>query len=340
MTTKAGVSLTKIVEAAHNHGVSAKCIYPIETAALQSGLSKHVIRAWERRYQAVEPERGPGGRRLYSEQDIERLQLLQQAVDQGHRIGSIASQPTEELRRLIARTPIGNANAGGRPVGARRSRAAQAGGSAPSKDSLVAEGYSAAKNLEARSLEEVLEQAISTHGSIAVDEGYIFPLVQRVSEAWKRGELTVAHQQLVTTHMRAYLESRLRETISPNDAPAVIVTTPRGEESEVGILAAAGQAEHVGWRPVYLGPETPSDALAGAVRQSEAHAVLMSIVTAAWDYQFEEELVRLREQVPHSVPILVGGRLSSDRKEQLRELGFVVLHDMQGLRQYLQARSA
>jgi DNA-binding transcriptional MerR regulator/methylmalonyl-CoA mutase cobalamin-binding subunit len=301
-------------------------------------LSKHVIRAWERRYQAVEPERGPGGRRLYSEQDIERLQLLQQAVDQGHRIGSIASQPTEELRRLIARTPM--ANAVGRPTGPRTSRAGQAGGSAPSKDSLVAQGYSAAKNLESRSLEEVLEQAISTHGSIAVDEGYIFPLVKRVSEAWKRGELTVAHQQLVTTHMRAYLESRLRETISPNDAPAVIVTTPRGEESEVGILAAAGQAEHVGWRPVYLGPETPSEALASAVRQSEAQAVLMSIVTAAWDDQFEEELVRLREQVPHSVPILVGGRLSPERKERLRELDFVVLHDMQGLRQYLQARSA
>jgi len=76
--------------------------YPIRIAAKRSGLTPHVIRAWEKRHQATEPKRTGTNRRLYSEEDVERLSLLRAAIGEGHRIGNIATLPSGELRRLLA----------------------------------------------------------------------------------------------------------------------------------------------------------------------------------------------------------------------------------------------
>lgn len=72
--------------------------FNIQLAAQLSGLSTHTIRAWEKRYQALEPNRTANGRRLYSTQDIERLIMLAQLTQIGTSISQIASLSDEELK--------------------------------------------------------------------------------------------------------------------------------------------------------------------------------------------------------------------------------------------------
>jgi hypothetical protein len=50
--------------------------YPLGSVVRLTGLGEHTIRAWERRYAAVIPERTPGGTRRYSAADVARLRLL------------------------------------------------------------------------------------------------------------------------------------------------------------------------------------------------------------------------------------------------------------------------
>ncbi len=66
-----------------------------------TGLSQHVLRVWERRYGAVEPVRSDTDRRLYRQQDIDRLVLLKSLVDRGQAIGSIAELDSDELQRRL-----------------------------------------------------------------------------------------------------------------------------------------------------------------------------------------------------------------------------------------------
>jgi len=75
--------------------------HPIRVVARRTGLSRDLLRAWEVRYAAVQPERTAGGQRLYSDDDIERLRLIQQALEAGRRIGQLATLPTEELAQLV-----------------------------------------------------------------------------------------------------------------------------------------------------------------------------------------------------------------------------------------------
>ena len=78
-----------------------EALHPIRIVARRTGLSLHLIRMWERRYQAVTPERTDSGRRNYSEGDIERLRLLKLAVEQGEAIGQVTRLSNDDLMSLL-----------------------------------------------------------------------------------------------------------------------------------------------------------------------------------------------------------------------------------------------
>src|SRR5215207_9740292 len=75
--------------------------HPIAVVAARTGLSQDLLRMWERRYGAVEPTRSAGGQRLYSDDDVERLRLIDAAVAAGRRVGRIARLPTRALAELV-----------------------------------------------------------------------------------------------------------------------------------------------------------------------------------------------------------------------------------------------
>ena len=77
--------------------------YAIGTVSGLTGLDPHTIRAWERRYGAVRPQRSPTGRRYYGAAEVARLQLLKALVDSGEAIGTIAPLDDDGLRERLHR---------------------------------------------------------------------------------------------------------------------------------------------------------------------------------------------------------------------------------------------
>src|SRR5690348_7854261 len=82
--------------------------FPIRIAARRGGISVAALRAWERRYRAVQPARTEGEQRLYSENDLERIALLRRLTETGHAISAVAKASTPELRRLAEASPEKN----------------------------------------------------------------------------------------------------------------------------------------------------------------------------------------------------------------------------------------
>ena len=72
--------------------------FGIGAVVQRTGLSAPNIRIWEKRYGAVEPCRTESNRRLYTEEDIQRLTLLKQLTDNGHAIGHIANLALDQLQ--------------------------------------------------------------------------------------------------------------------------------------------------------------------------------------------------------------------------------------------------
>src|SRR4029077_15370158 len=110
----------------------------------RTGLSARFIRVWEKRYGAVKPERTETNRRLYSDEQIERLSLLRDITQNGHSSGHVANLPTEKLRELSKESHATNGLADRLPTAAR---------AAPT---FLDECVVAVKSLDARALEETL----------------------------------------------------------------------------------------------------------------------------------------------------------------------------------------
>src|SRR5687768_1892912 len=91
--------------------------HPIGVVARRTGLKPDLIRAWERRYGAVEPGRTDTRRRFYSDADIHRLLLLRQVVKTGRGIGQVAQLSNEDLEALIAEEPVAASPGSGTPAG-------------------------------------------------------------------------------------------------------------------------------------------------------------------------------------------------------------------------------
>src|SRR6056297_699800 len=74
---------SQAVGAAVGAGAGVAALFPIRVVSRLTGINPVTIRAWERRYGLVMPERTPGGHRLYSRADVEVLRAASRLVDQG-----------------------------------------------------------------------------------------------------------------------------------------------------------------------------------------------------------------------------------------------------------------
>ena len=94
--------MSKYIETETSGGTIAppEVTYRSGVAARLAGLPVETLRVWERRYDLSDTRRSAHGQRLYNAEQVQRLKLLKQLVDQGHPIGQLAPLPTERLREL------------------------------------------------------------------------------------------------------------------------------------------------------------------------------------------------------------------------------------------------
>src|SRR6187431_1991425 len=70
---------------------TAPTMYTIKEAALRTGLTEPVLRAWERRYGVVTPARTAGGYRVYDETALRRLRSMRRLIADGWSASSAAA---------------------------------------------------------------------------------------------------------------------------------------------------------------------------------------------------------------------------------------------------------
>jgi MerR family transcriptional regulator, light-induced transcriptional regulator len=272
--------------------------HPINFVAKRTGLSTHVIRVWERRYGAIQPHRSETNRRLYSDAEVDRLKLLSQVKEQGQSIRLIAQLPDDELRELLTRTsnaedvvPVSRNN------GARRDR----------MDTLTESCREAIWAMDFYGLTKALMDGSVQLPLLVLLDDLIGPLMRWVGDRWHAGELRVAHEHMATATTRAFL-SRLKETQrAPSGSPRIVISTPAGEDHEVGALMVAVAAASVGWHDLYLGPNLPAQEIALAAMDAKADAVAVSIVYPGNNPTVIQGFCALRNLLEERVPIIAGG---------------------------------
>ncbi len=278
-------------------------LFSLQSVVRTTGLSAHLLRAWEKRYGAVRPARSKSGHRHYSEADVQRLLLLKRATNAGHSIGTIATRPDAEIRQLIS----GNA------------APERATASIGPEDEFLQECLAAVRSMDQPALARALDAALGRFGHQGVLRRILAPLAEEIGTLWRNGEITAAHEHFFTAVARNFLGSSVQQFALPANAPAVIAATPAGQHHELGAFMAAVVATHLGWRAIYLGSSLPAAEIAAAVIQVEARALVLSIIYPGDDPDLPAELREIRRRLPR-VDLLVGGRAADSYGAVLRSI--------------------
>jgi DNA-binding transcriptional MerR regulator len=269
--------------------------HPIQVAARRAGVSVDVLRAWERRYALVAPARASGGRRLYSESDIERLRLIASAAAAGRRVGELAQLDGAALAALVSADRASAA-------------APQDAGAAAS---LLANCMRAVEQLDGAALRATLRRALIALPAPACIEQLVAPLMHAIGERWSRGELSPAHEHVASSIVRRELQATTEALAGDAAGATLVVAAPAGQQHELGAHAAALVAVLDGFRPTQLGADLPAEDIARAAQELRAAAIVLSISTVPDGCA--RELAALRAATGPDLPIFAGGRAAGRR---------------------------
>jgi DNA-binding transcriptional MerR regulator/methylmalonyl-CoA mutase cobalamin-binding subunit len=304
----------------------------IRVAAAQTGLTAHVIRAWQKRYQLLDPARSEGGHRLYSAADVQRLSLVAQATRLGHPISSVAQLPEAALQQMLAaaaaaQTPLAPQLAQDPSVPAPSAQA--------KADDFKAEIMAALERIDARAIDEILERADMALGWQGLLQLVIAPTAVAIGDGWRAGTLMATHEHIFTATVRKFLGSFYLQHSRTENAPRIVIATPQGQVHELGALLVAATAENVGWDATYLGPNLPVTDIIGAAVRRQAKAIALSIIYPLDDPALHYRLKQMKRLMPPGLHLMVGGSGAYAYQETLQAIGAATPDSLMGVAAHL-----
>ena len=281
-------------------------MYTIKRASEMVGVPVATLRAWQRRYQVVEPRRSDSGYRLYSAADIAKLRSMQALVASGWSPKEAAAVVSDDSDLKTERDDVER----DQPPRSRSSRRA----SAQTVD-LVA----AAAALDPSAVTQLLDERFATGSFEHVVDGWLLPELDRLGMAWADGGVTVAGEHMAAGAVQRRLSAAFdAAALDGARSPLLLTGLPPGCRHELGILAFATAARRQGLAVVHLGSDLP---LADWLTAAERHRP-DAIVLAAPTPSDVAPVVEIIEGIAtRRTLIAIGGRHQDEVVEATIRLG-------------------
>jgi DNA-binding transcriptional MerR regulator len=242
------------------------------------GVSAHVLRAWERRYQVLSPVRSQGGYRLYSPADEQRIRVMQAHLAGGLSAAEAAQAALRETPRLVP------------PVALDLSAASEA-------LARAMDGF------DEPSAQAVLDRLLTEFTPETVLRDVLMPYLGELGERWDHGEATVAQEHFASNVIRSRLAA-LGRGWGQGQGPRALLACAPGELHDIPLLAFGVVLYRNGWRVSFLGAATPMADLLHTATTAPPRIIAVSAVDPARFAGLEPEL----RELASVAPLVLGGR--------------------------------
>jgi DNA-binding transcriptional MerR regulator/methylmalonyl-CoA mutase cobalamin-binding subunit len=278
----------------------------ISAVERETGLSKDVLRVWERRYAFPKPSRDENGERTYAPTEIVKLRAIKRLMDVGMRPGKIVRCSQQELDALAE---------------ARISPRAPELAPALERDVVAM-----LKSHDATALQQALANLLMRQGLQRFVLDTLTPLNRAIGDAWMRGELEVFEEHLYTEQLQVALRTAINAFPRQTGTPRVLLTTFPGEHHGMGLLMVEALLVPEAVQCISLGVQTPLEDIRRAALAHKAHLVALSFSAAFPVRQASEGLASLRRQLPASITLWAGGEMTRRVRKTLP--GVVLIPDL------------
>ncbi len=263
----------------------------ISAVERDTGLSKDVLRVWERRYGFPTPERDEHDERQYPLAQVERLRAIKRLMDAGHRPGKLLGLDSADLAEFSARQT--------------RPRRVDESGVETVQQQMLAALHSG----QLMRLRSLLSQCLLKQGLQAFITETAAPLNHAVADAASRGPLATFLARAYGEQIASVVRTAMLGTPPPIDAPRLLLATLPSETNALALLMVEALLLPEGVACVSLGPEVPIPEIAAAVVAFDVDIVAIPFSAAFSAKQAVASLETLRNLLPDTVPLWAGGEL-------------------------------
>jgi methanogenic corrinoid protein MtbC1 len=263
--------------------------FSIAAVERETGLSKDVLRVWERRYGFPLPSRDSNGERSYPAEQVERLRLIRRLMDQGHRPGKLMSSSMDHLSMLAVRP----ASTAARVVDV------DAADLAPLLELI--------RLHDVGGYQQEMQQRLAREGLQRFVKGTIAPLSTLIGEEWQNGRIQVFEEHLFTELTKRLLRQVIASMPGTQRSPRVLLTTVPDESHILGLLMVESLLALEGAECIPLGTELPILDINRAAIAHRADIVALSFSIAFPQRQIPGVLGPLRSALSEDMQLWVGG---------------------------------
>ncbi len=264
--------------------MKAATLYSISEIERETGISRDTLRVWERRYNFPTPTRDQRSERLYSIDQLNRLRLIKQLLDDGMRPGKLVPLDEQQLRQLT-----------GKPDDTRP---------CPTDIAALLDTLTNGPRHALRAQLETLQEQYGLRGFITE---VVATMNQAVGEAWFAGKIGIFDEHYYAEQVRKLLTAALVNLPSGNEKQRVLLTTLPGELHGLGLLMVACLLGLEGADVLLIGVQTPLDEIVRGAVACECSVVGISCSAYMRRRAITSQLVKLRKLMPKNVTIWAGG---------------------------------
>jgi len=288
-------------------------MYRIHRFSKLTGLTTHVIRAWERRYGLVTPIREANRYRLFNDEDVRLFRYLKSKIDEGMSIGVLAEIGREKLLEQVQREFVAA------PV------------EPPPSQRLISELTQALQEKDRTGFERKLNGALAVIPFEEALHRFLLPLQEHIGQLWHDGKLIIAQEHYASNQVKQKIFSAMNQLRMVEEGPHVVVACPSEEWHEISAMTAAYLCAARGCRVHYLGANLPIDELAKFCEQIRPSFVLLSMSVDRSDAEVKNLVQELATQVRPIAPVGVGGRSAQIHATIFSDEDITVFPDLKAL---------
>ena len=278
--------------------VDEAAIFNMKAVVRETGLTPDTLRAWERRYGLLRPQRTGGRQRLYSQRDIDTLKWLAARREEGLSISRAV-----ELWREIERK-------GGDPLSLQTSATPFTVPRDADPSRLKANWVERCLAFDEKGAEQVLVQALASLPLETVCSEVLQRGLNEINDGWYRAEASVQQIYFISELTVRRLEGLLIATPAPIHPERILLGCPLQEEHTLGSLLLALLLRRRGWDVIYLGANLPLERLDSTLDQTAPDLVILSaqqLFTASTLWQTARLVLEM------GIPLGYGGRIFNEQ---------------------------
>lgn len=284
--------MTTVVEPILSSHESNEVHFSIQFVSKVTGINAHTIRAWEKRYNAVKPGRDQNGRRVYTQEEIDRLNLLGHLVNEGHTISEVAGRATPELEEILGRFPSLD------------NREQEEFGLEDFDIEVCLQNINMGLSFfKLDIISHELEKATRALSPKDYATKLMYPLLEKVRSLKQQNMLGDSQKEALMSIFKLHIGKKLYSFHQNHqDEDFILLTAPEGSLNEIGIMLTALLCQNYRLNFYYLSTNVEASTIANLATQFKAKTVIIggsySSMNSETQSRVEKYAMELREALP------------------------------------------